>query len=122
MSLWQEVRTNVIEWYTTAAEKTETWAQLGVRHYDRYGIHRKIGKEFAQLGGEVHALLREGQFADLADHEVVRPILERIERLEAEMRLKEAEISNIRESGAERKTSETSGSSPEDPEDEIQDG
>jgi len=122
MSLWHEVRSSVIEWYTVAAEKTETWAQLGVRHYDRYGIHRKLAKEFAQLGGEVHAMLREGQFADLAEEEAIRPILERIEGLEAEMRVKEAEIADIREGEAERKSSEAAEENSEQSGAERQDG
>jgi hypothetical protein len=96
MSLWHDVRAQIIDWYVVAAERTEEWAQIGVRHYDRYGTHRRLAREFTNLGGEVHSILGRGEFPELAQNEAIAPILEEIRGLERELRDKDEEIAAIR--------------------------
>ena len=99
MGLWDDVRTQVVDLYSQAAERTEEWTQIGVRRYDRFGLHRRLGREFAELGGFVHQLLRDGEFGDLGERPRVAEIVRRIDALEAELKAKEEEIESIRRRG-----------------------
>jgi hypothetical protein len=85
------------EWTAAAADRGETMARVGISHVDRYGIQRRLSRQFAELGGEVHALLKQGEFGPLAEREAIQRILQRIDGLEAELRAKEEEISSLRQ-------------------------
>lgn len=98
MSQWNEVRSSVADWYTSAAERTEELAQIGVRQVDRYGIHRRRARGYADLGEALHRLLREGEFADVAGHPELAALVEKIDALEGELRAKEEEIEAFRRS------------------------
>lgn len=97
MTLWDDVRSNIIEWYTVAAERTGEWTRLGVHHYDRFGLSRQLERQFADLGGEVHRILKEeGGFPALEGNPEVEACLQRIEELEERLRAKGEEIEQMR--------------------------
>lgn len=97
MGLWDEVRSSLSEWTATAAERGETMALVGMRQVDRYGIHRRLTREFAELGGQVHELITRGEAGPLAERESVQRIVQRIASLETELRAKDAEIAALRQ-------------------------
>jgi hypothetical protein len=97
MSLWTEVRSSLSEWTAAAADRGETMARVGMHQMDRYGIQRRLTRQFAELGGEVHALLKQGEFGSLAERETIQRVLRRIDGLEAELRAKDEEISSLRQ-------------------------
>ena len=98
MSPWNEVRSSVADWYTSAAGRTEELAQLGTRQVDRYGIHRRLGRGFAELGEALHRLLQDGEFAAIAQHPEITALVDKIDQLEGELRAKEEEIEALRRS------------------------
>ncbi len=97
LSLWDQVRSNVVEWYGVAAEKTEEMARVGVRKYDKLTISRTIERCFMELGAQVYGSLRAGQ-PDLAQDPKVAALIARIGDLEEQLARKEREIADIRAS------------------------
>jgi hypothetical protein len=113
MSLWDEVRSSLSEWTTAAADRGEAMARVGMRQMDRYGIQRRLTRQFAELGGEVHALIARGEAGPLAERESIQRILRRIDALEAELRTADAEIAALRQKKRSTGTQGESGG-PED--------
>jgi hypothetical protein len=107
MPLWDQVKSNIVEWYESAADKTEELAKIGVRRYDKFGISRDIERQFTELGSLVYNGMREGR-SDWAGDATVNAIVERIGRLEEELRRKEEEIESIRDEHR-RRTAEKAG-------------
>lgn len=95
MSLWNEVKSNLAEWYTVTSEKTSELARISTRRYDKFGISREIERQFSELGNFVYVGLKEGD-ADLLEHPTVQGLVERIQELEEELRAKDEEIEDIR--------------------------
>lgn len=95
MPLWEQVKGNLIEWYTIAADKTEELAKIGVRRYDKFGISRDIERQFTELGSLVFNAVREGR-EEFAGDATVLAIVERIKVLEDDLKHKEEEIEEIR--------------------------
>lgn len=102
MSLWDDAKKNLVEWYTVAADKTSEIAKIQSRRYDKFGISRDIERQFSELGSLVYNALQEGRDDVLADAEV-STLVERIRGLEADLRRKEEEIARIRREHADRK-------------------
>ncbi len=102
MSLFDEVKNNLVEWYNVTSEKTTEVARVSARRYDKFGISRDIERQFSELGSLVYNGLRSEK-ADLLADEGVLALVERIAGLEAELRAKEVEIDSIREEYAGRK-------------------
>jgi len=109
MSLWDDVKSNLVEWYTVAADKTSEIAKIQSRRYDKFGLSRDIERQFSELGSLVYNGLQEGREDVLADPEVA-VLAERIRGLEEDLRRKEEEIERIRREHAERKTAARTGS------------
>lgn len=117
MSLWREVRSNLGEWTTQAAERGEKLARVGMHQVDRYGIHRRLSRQFTELGGEIHAILAQGEASELLDREKIRAIMDRIGELERELKAKEAEIAALKQKSAATADSEPAAEGPQpDPE------
>ncbi|MHB8079022.1 MAG: hypothetical protein ACYDIE_07190 [Candidatus Krumholzibacteriia bacterium] len=95
MSLWDEVRANMSEWYAVAADKTEEMARIGVRKYDKFTISRDIERVFTDLGSHVYAAVREGR-TDFTHDVTVHDAVERLRALELQLAQKEREIAAIR--------------------------
>ena len=95
MTLWDDVKKNMVEWYGVAADKTNELAKVGVRRYDIFGISRDIERQFSEMGSFVYTALNEGR-TDLADDPVLLALMERVRTLEGELKAKESEIEEIR--------------------------
>ena len=102
MALFDEVKKNLIEWYTVTSEKTNELAKVSTRKYDKFGISRDIERQFGELGSLVYNGLKEGREDILAD-QGVGVLFERIKGLEEELLRKDEEIESIREEFAARK-------------------
>ncbi|MFN2370338.1 MAG: hypothetical protein ABR506_04190 [Candidatus Krumholzibacteriia bacterium] len=103
MSLWDEVKQNLSEWYTVAADKTSEVAKIQSRRYDKFGLSRDVERQFSELGSMVYNGLQEGR-ADLLDDPALTALVGRIRALEEDLRHKDEEIARIRREHAERKS------------------
>ena len=95
MSLWEQVRSNMSDWYAVTANKTEEMARIGVRKYDKFTISRDIERAFTDLGSHVYSSVREG-LTDFAHDVAVHDAVERLRTLELQLEQKEREIASIR--------------------------
>ncbi len=102
MSLWDDVKQNLSEWYTVAADKTSELAKIQARRYDKFGLSRDIERQFSELGSLVFNGLQEEK-EGILDDPAVDTLVERIRGLEKELRLKDEEIERIRRNHSERK-------------------
>ncbi len=102
MSLFDDVKGNLVEWYTVTSEKTTEVTRVATRKYDKFGISRDIERQFGELGSLVYNGLQAGREGLLED-EGVSALVERISALEKELRSKDEEIDGIRQEYAGRK-------------------
>lgn len=103
MSLWDDVKKNIGDLYSTTADKTTEIARIQSRRYDKFGLSREIERQFSELGSIVYSGLQE-QREGILDEPGIGRIVERITALEQELRRKDDEIDSIRREHAERKT------------------
>ena len=94
MSLFDEVKKNLMEWYTVSSDKTTEVARITTRRYDKFGISRDIERQFGELGSLIFNGIKEDRQDLLADPAVLG-LLERIKGLEDELKVKNEEIDNI---------------------------
>jgi hypothetical protein len=106
MSLFDDVKKNLMEWYTISSDKTTEVARITSRRYDKFGISRDIERQFGELGSLVFNGLKEERLDILADP-AVHALLERIRGLEDELRVKNEEIDNIQQEFTQRRTRAT---------------
>ena len=59
MSIWDEAKKNLVEWYGVTADKTTEIAKVTSRKYDRFGLSRDIERQFSELGSLIYNGLRE---------------------------------------------------------------
>ena len=102
MSLFDDVKNNLMEWYTVSSDKTAEVARITTRRYDKFGISRDIERQFGELGSLIYNGLKEERQELLADP-AVRALLERIKGLEDELRLKNEEIDKIQQEFSQRR-------------------
>ncbi|PIV82171.1 hypothetical protein COW53_00270 [bacterium CG17_big_fil_post_rev_8_21_14_2_50_64_8] len=95
MPMWDDVKRNLMEWYTVTTDKTVEVAKVTSLRYDKFGISRDIERQFSELGNLVYTALEEGRTATLGDPGVTA-IVERLNALEKELQAKEEEIGEIR--------------------------
>lgn len=105
MSLWNDVKKNLGDLYSVTSEKSTEIARITSRRYDKFGIRREIERQFGELGNFVYQGLKEGREDLLADP-VAKQLIERIERLETELLVKDEEIETIRREAAEKQEAE----------------
>jgi hypothetical protein len=103
MSLWDDVKKNIGDLYSTTAEKTTEIARIQSRRYDKFGLSREIERQFSELGSIVYSGLQENR-EGILEEPGIGPIVERITALEQELRRKDEEIEAIRREHAARKT------------------
>ena len=103
MSLFDDVKKNLMEWYTVSSDKTTEMARITTRRYDKFGISRDIERQFGELGSLIYNGIKEDRQELLADP-AVRALLERIQGLEDELRLKNEEIDQIQREFSQRRT------------------
>ena len=102
MSLFDDVKNNLVEWYAVTSEKTTEVARVTTRRYDKFGISRDIERQFSELGSLIYNGLAAGR-DDLLTDEGVLALVERITGLEAELQAKNEEIDRIKSEYANRK-------------------
>ncbi len=102
MSLWDEVKKNVVDLYSVTSDKTAEIAKVSSRRWDKFGISRDIERQFSELGSLIYTGLQDDR-TDLLEDEGVLALVERIAVLETELRGKDEEIDSIRQEYAGRK-------------------
>jgi len=95
MSIMDQVKKNLREWYSLAADRTGEMAKISVRMYDKYGISREIERQLTELGSYVYHQHGEGQ-TDFAADATFQTAIERVQELEADLTAKMNEIETIR--------------------------
>lgn len=105
MSLWEEVKKNVVDLYSVTTDKTSEMAKVGSRRWDKFGISRDIERQFSELGNLVYTGLKEGKEDTLEDPGIA-VIMSRIEALEKELHKKDQEIQDIHDAHRTRKAAE----------------
>ena len=103
MTLFDDVKKNLMEWYTISSDKTAEVARITSRRYDKFGISRDIERQFGELGSLIYNGLKEER-DDLMVDPAVQELLDRIKGLEDELRLKNEEIDKIQKDFSERRT------------------
>jgi hypothetical protein len=101
MPLWEQVKSNLVEWYSVAADKTEELAKIGMRRYDKFGISRDVERQFTELGNFVFEA-HNRQNHDFFNDPTFVAIIHRIQELEKELQQKEHEIDDIRQAHAQK--------------------
>ena len=102
-SLWESIRKGVTEFYTSAAEKTDELAKVGVRKFDMVGVRRNIAHEMADLGGRVYHMIVEEKNEDIEQDPKVKQHIDSVKRLEVFLKEKEQEIENIKTAAREKR-------------------
>ncbi len=112
MPLFDDVKKNLVEWYSVTSDKTTEAARVGTRKYDKFGISRDIERQFGELGSLIYNGLK-AERTDLLQDEGVAALVERITGLESELLAKDDEIASIRQeySGRKAETAATGGMS-----------
>ncbi len=115
MSLWNDVKKNLAELYSTTSDKSTEVLKITSRKYDKFGISREIERQFGELGNFVYTGMKEER-EDLLSDPVARELVERIGALEDELRTKDEEISEIKRDFAERaaRAAEAEAAGPEE--------
>ena len=103
MSLFDDVKKNLMEWYTISSDKTTEVARITSRRYDKFGISRDIERQFGELGSLVFNGLKEDR-QDILNDPAIHALLERIRGLEDELQAKNEEIEKIQREFSERRT------------------
>ncbi|MBT4292633.1 hypothetical protein HOD41_08070 [bacterium] len=100
MSLFDEVKRNLVEWYGVAADKTGVAAKVGARKNDIFGISRDIERQFSEIGDIVYNGI-ETERSDILDDPVLLELVEKVRKLEKELASKQAEIVDIKATDSE---------------------
>jgi hypothetical protein len=95
MSIMDQVKKNLREWYALAADRTGDMAKISVRMYDKYGISREIERQLSELGSYVYHAVDEDR-TDFAGDEEFMTAIGRVRALEQDLEAKVAEIEEIR--------------------------
>ena len=103
MSLFDDVKKNLVEWYSISSEKTAEVAKITTRRYDKFGISRDIERQFGELGSLIYNGFKEDR-RDMLDEPAVGALIERIRGLENELILKNGEIESIQREYSDRRT------------------
>jgi hypothetical protein len=96
---WEDVRKSINEFFSAAAEKTDEFIKVGKRKISITEIRRNITSHYAELGGRVYHLIRQGDSSVIGSDSEVEALVSRIEKLEGELKAKEIEIEEIRMAG-----------------------
>jgi len=95
MSIMDQVKKNLREWYALAADRTGDMAKISVRMYDKYGISREIERQLSELGSYVYHAVDEDR-TDFSGDEEFMTAVARVRALEQDLEAKVAEIEEIR--------------------------
>lgn len=96
MSIMDQVKQHLREWYSLAADRTSEMTKISVRMYDKYGISREIERQLSELGCHVYHAAEAGR-RDFSADEVFQAAITRIQGLQGDLTTKIAEIDAIRQ-------------------------
>jgi hypothetical protein len=96
MSIMDQVKLHLREWYSLATDRTGEMAKISVRMYDKYGISREIERQLSELGSYVYHEQAQGR-VDFAEDATFQAAIERIQALEHDLTAKIEEIELIRQ-------------------------
>ena len=103
MPIMDQVKKNLREWYTLAADRTGDMAKISVRMYDKYGISREIERQLSELGSYVYHAVEQGR-TDFAGDAGFETWIDRIKALENDLDAKVQEIDEIKQQRQQRQT------------------
>lgn len=95
MSIMDQVKQNLREWYSLAADRTSEMTKISVRMYDKYGISREIERQLSELGCFVYHAVEAGR-EDFLQDASFQDAIARIQGLERDLAAKIQEIEGIR--------------------------
>ncbi len=96
MSIMDQVKQNLREWYSLAADRTGEMAKISVRMYDKYGISREIERQLSELGSYVYHAVEQGR-TDFGGDQEFQAWIDRIHELDRDLAEKVEEIEKIRQ-------------------------
>ncbi|MBU0741015.1 hypothetical protein KKG45_13985 [bacterium] len=102
--MWDDVKVNLTEWYSVAADKTGELAKVGLRRYDIFGLSRDIERHFSEIGSLVYNALNEER-PGVLDDPMLLSLVGKVRDLEGELQSKEKEISEIKTAAGQRHAS-----------------
>jgi len=118
MSIMDQVKKNLREWYSLAADRTGEMAKISVRMYDKYGISREIERQLSELGSYVYHAVAQGRTEFAGDSEL-QGWIDRVRGLECDLATKVEEIEAIRRLRHHKQTTHDqepdAGATPADP-------
>ncbi len=97
-SLWDRVKSNLVDWYGTAYDKTDELARIGKKKIEMAGVNRAIEKHLSELGGRLYDLITVQGHSDnrTTDDEGVVKLIDEIRDLEEQLKVKEDAIEAIK--------------------------
>ena len=94
-NLFDEVKKNLKEWGSIAADKAEELTKVGRLKIDILSLNREIEKNFVELGGKVYELIYKEDQGRIKSNDEVKKIIQRIASFEETREGKMKEIENL---------------------------
>lgn len=94
-NLFDEVKKNLKEWGSIAADKAEELTKVGRLKIDILSLNREIEKNFVELGGKVYELIYKEDQGRIKGNDEVKKIIQRIASFEETREGKMKEIENL---------------------------
>ena len=93
-NLFDDVKKNLKEWGSLAADKAEELTKVGRLKIDILSLNREIEKNFVELGGKVYELIYKEDQGRIKSNDEVKKIIQRIATFEE---TREEKINEIRD-------------------------
>ncbi len=103
MTKWDDLAKSLKEGVDTVVEKTEELTRMGKIRVEIINLNRQIEKLFADLGGKAYHLMVDEQKRQISGNPEVKDCIARIKELEEKLKLKEAELENVKSKEEESK-------------------
>ena len=81
-NLFDEVKKNLKEWGSIAADKAEELTKVGRLKIDILSLNREIEKNFVELGGKVYELIYKEDQGRIKSNDEVKKVIQRIASFE----------------------------------------
>ena len=94
-NLFDEVKKNLKEWGSLAANKAEMLTKVGRLKIDILSLNREIEKNFVELGGKVYELIYKEDQGRIKGNDEVKKIIQRIASFEETREGKMKEIVDL---------------------------
>ncbi len=94
-NLFDDIKKNLKEWGSVAAEKAEELTRVGRLKIDMLSLNREIEKNFVELGGKVYELIYKEDQGRIKSNDEVKKIIQRIATFEETREEKVKEIHKL---------------------------